>query len=84
MRYNDVRDGTKVAEEVLSKYTAAWKDKGMTGENGLFISWYAPKQGTKKPAADIGFTAWLVLYYHPPPPPCHRTWGLSRLAHKLL
>jgi hypothetical protein len=62
MRYNDCCDGTNVAEEVLSKYSAAWKEKGMTGENGLFISWYAPKQGTKKPATDIGFTAWLVLH----------------------
>ncbi|KAL2842438.1 hypothetical protein BJX68DRAFT_270614 [Aspergillus pseudodeflectus] len=62
MRYNDCRDGTNVAEEVLSKYSAAWKEKGMTGENGLFISWYAPKQGTKKPATDIGFTAWATAF----------------------
>lgn len=60
MRYNDVRDGTNVATEVLSKYTAAWEAKGMTGLNGLFISWYSPNQDIKKPALDLGFTAWSV------------------------
>ncbi|GMG32151.1 unnamed protein product [Aspergillus oryzae] len=60
MRYNDVRDGTNVATEVLSKYTAAWEAKGMAGPNGLFISWYSPKQDTKRPALDLGFTAWSV------------------------
>jgi hypothetical protein len=79
MRYNDCRDGTNVAEEVLSKYSAAWKEKGMTGENGLFISWYAPKQGTKKPATDIGFTAWLVLY-KPRLPALSPQMGLSLLT----
>lgn len=62
MRYNDLRDGTNVAAEVLSKYTTAWAAKGMTGPNGLFISWYAPKQDVKKPALDLGFTAWSVTF----------------------
>ncbi|CEL11543.1 hypothetical protein ASPCAL14644 [Aspergillus calidoustus] len=38
MKYNDSRDGTNVVKEVLSKYSAAWKEKGMMGDNGLFIS----------------------------------------------
>jgi hypothetical protein len=29
MRYNDVRNGPKIVDEVLEKYTAAWKAKGM-------------------------------------------------------
>ncbi|EIT73383.1 hypothetical protein BDV35DRAFT_337542 [Aspergillus flavus] len=62
LRYNDVRDGTNVATEVLSKYTAAWEAKGMAGPNGLFISWYSPKQDTKRPALDLGFTAWATAF----------------------
>ncbi|KUL84833.1 hypothetical protein ZTR_07300 [Talaromyces verruculosus] len=62
MRFNDVRDGTNVASEVLSKYTAAWESKGMTGPNGLFISWYSPNQDSKKPALDLGFTAWATAF----------------------
>lgn len=60
MRYNDIRDGTNVATEVLEKYTAAWEEKGMTDKYGLFIQWYSPKQGTIKSAPDLGFTAWSV------------------------
>lgn len=60
MRYNDIRDGTNVAAEVIEKYNTAWEGKGMTQENGLFINWYAPKQDEKKTASDIGFTAWYV------------------------
>lgn len=77
MRYNDVRDGTNIATEVLRKYTAAWQEKGMTGSNGLFISWYSPNQDIKKPGLDLGFTAWSVsvlnleshLSQHPLPLP---------------
>ena len=36
MRYNDVRDGTNIVDDVLKKYTAAWKAKGMIQENGMF------------------------------------------------
>jgi len=58
MRYNDVRNGTKIVDEVLEKYTAALKAKGMIQENGLFVNWYAPKRGEMRPAASLGFTAW--------------------------
>ncbi|KAL3442795.1 hypothetical protein BJX65DRAFT_321072 [Aspergillus insuetus] len=64
MRYNDIREGTDVAGEVLQKYAAAWKAKGMTDDNGMFISWYAPKQDFKKTALDIGFTAWATAFMH--------------------
>ena len=58
MRYNDVRDGTNIVEEVLKKYTAAWKSKGMIQENGLFVNWYSPNQDKVQEAPGIGFTAW--------------------------
>ena len=58
MRYNDIRDGTNIVEDVLDKYTAAWKSKGMIQENGLFVNWYSPNQDTIKEAPAISFTAW--------------------------
>jgi hypothetical protein len=58
MRYNDVRDGTKIVDDVLKKYSAAWKAKGMIQENGLFVDWYSPNQDRVKEAPSIGFTAW--------------------------
>jgi hypothetical protein len=58
MRYNDVHDGTKTVEEVIPKYVAAWKEKGMIQENGLMVQWYMPKQDRTMPTADIGLTAW--------------------------
>jgi hypothetical protein len=58
MRYNDVRNGTKIVDEVLEKYTAAWKAKGMIQENGLFVNWYSPKRDQMRPAASLEFTAW--------------------------
>ncbi|KAJ4291739.1 hypothetical protein N0V90_009634 [Kalmusia sp. IMI 367209] len=40
MRYNDAIDGTKVFDEVLPKYEAAWaKKNGFVGDNGLFRMW---------------------------------------------
>jgi hypothetical protein len=58
MRYDDVRDGTKIVDEVIPKYVAAWEEKGMTHENGLTVHCYQPKQDRTVPSADIGFTAW--------------------------
>ena len=49
---------SKIVDEVLEKYTAALKAKGMIQENGLFVNWYAPKRGEMRPAASLGFTAW--------------------------
>lgn len=58
MRYNDVRDGTNTVEDVLKKYSAAWKGKGMIQENGMFVDLYSPNQDSVKEAKGIGFTAW--------------------------
>ncbi|KAF4462881.1 linalool dehydratase-isomerase precursor [Fusarium albosuccineum] len=75
LRYNDIRDKTNISEEVLEKYQAAWKAKGMRQENGLFISWYYPKQDKKKPSRDIGGTAWSAAYMNAWNPSVgHGTW----------
>jgi Linalool dehydratase/isomerase len=65
MRYNDIRDGTNIVEDVLNKYKAAWKSKGMIQENGLFVNWYSPNQDKVQEAPSIGFTAWLVPPTYP-------------------
>jgi hypothetical protein len=36
MRYNDVRHDTKVVDELLPKYLAAWEEKGMVGPGSLY------------------------------------------------
>ncbi|KAL2815402.1 hypothetical protein BDW59DRAFT_177665 [Aspergillus cavernicola] len=61
-RYNDITDRTNIADDVLEKYTAAWKAKGMHQDNGLLIEWYSPKQNSKRPAYTIGFTAWAAAF----------------------
>jgi hypothetical protein len=66
MRYNDVRNGTHEAEEVLEKYKDAWAKKGMFGENGLIRDWYRPKQDDMIDGHDLSFTAW---YYSSSPQP---------------
>jgi hypothetical protein len=58
MRYNDFRDGTNVAEEVLEKYKEAWKAKGMIAQSGLCVDWYFVNQDKTAPPSDICFTAW--------------------------
>lgn len=62
MRYNDARDGTNIVDDVLRKYSAAWKAKGMIQENGLFVDWYAPNQDRVKEAPSIAFTAWAAAF----------------------
>jgi len=58
MRYNDIINGTSVAEDVVAKYRAAWAEKGMVGKNGLFRRWYSVRQGTALESDEIGHTAW--------------------------
>lgn len=58
MRYNDIRDGTNVTEEVLEKYQAAIEKKGMIPSDGLYVDWLSVRQGTVKNAKAVGFTAW--------------------------
>jgi hypothetical protein len=58
MRYNDVRNGTNVIDEVLPKYKAALHRKGMLREDGLYASFFALKQGQPIPASQGAHTAW--------------------------
>lgn len=70
VRYNDIRDGTNLAEQVTKKYRDAWDAKGMVQADGLYADWLMLKQDVLwppenvpfggMPARDIGFTAWSV------------------------
>lgn len=62
MRYNDVRDGTTVIEDVLGKYKAAWDKKGLVREGGLFPDWWLVKQDHIVPPRDVAFTAWACAF----------------------
>lgn len=61
MRYNDIRDNTRIAPTVLETYEEAWKSKGMFQDDGLMIDWFSPKQDRKTLAKDPGFTAWYAI-----------------------
>ncbi|KAJ5120467.1 uncharacterized protein N7515_009855 [Penicillium bovifimosum] len=61
-RYNDVRNGTRLVDDVLRKYKAAWADKGFIGENGLFRRLYATRQKQTVDADDIGHSAWTMAF----------------------
>lgn len=59
MRYNDVVNGTKVLDEVLPKYKAAWAAKqGFVGNNGMFRRAYLSEQGKAIESDDISHTVW--------------------------
>lgn len=58
MRYNDIRDGTDIVTDVLSKYKPALEKKGMFGKDGLYASFYAVKQQKAIPARHGAHTAW--------------------------
>lgn len=58
MRYNDIRNNTTVADEVVAKYRAAWAEKGLVAENGLFRRWYLVRQKTAMDSSEISHTAW--------------------------
>lgn len=60
MRYNDIRNGTTIADEVITKYKAAWATKanGIVADNGLFRRWYSPGQKQALESAEISHTAW--------------------------
>lgn len=62
MRLNDVRHRTKVVEDVLIKYRAAWEKKGMIGPDGLFKDMWLVKQDLTIPASDLGFSAWSCAF----------------------
>lgn len=58
MRYNDVRDGTNVAGEVIEKYRKAWDKKGMVAPDGLYVDWLYFNQDKTVAPSGIIFTAW--------------------------
>ncbi|OAG36062.1 hypothetical protein AYO21_09780 [Fonsecaea monophora] len=62
MKYNDSRDGTTQAEELLTKYKAAWDKKGMVSSNGLFVDFWMVKQDMIAPPRDVGWTAWAGAF----------------------
>ncbi|KAJ5111254.1 hypothetical protein N7532_001789 [Penicillium argentinense] len=62
MRYNDVRDGTKVIDGVLDKYRAALESKNMIANTELFKDWLVLKQDHTRGAKDCGFTAWAASF----------------------
>jgi hypothetical protein len=63
MRYNDVTDGTKVFDEVLPKYQAAWaKKNGFVGDNGLFRLFYATGQDRLLESNNIAHTVWAMAF----------------------
>lgn len=63
MRYNDVIDGTKVFDEVLPKYQAAWaKKNGFVSDNGLFKECYAIGRDQVYEANDVSHTVWAMAF----------------------
>ncbi|KAK2046019.1 hypothetical protein LZ31DRAFT_552731 [Colletotrichum somersetense] len=58
VRLRDARRGTSVIEGVLEKYTAAWKEKGLVGPDGLFPDFWMVRQDVTRPASDPAWTAW--------------------------
>ena len=58
MRYNDIRDGTDVASEVIEKYRKAWDEKGMVTPSGLYVDWWYENQDRPAGPTCICFTAW--------------------------
>ncbi|KAM3414385.1 hypothetical protein BST61_g11026 [Cercospora zeina] len=64
MRYNDVRHGTRVTEELLPKYLTAWEHKGMVGNGSLYPDAWLEKQDITVPARGLAFTAWANAFMH--------------------
>ncbi|CZR63248.1 uncharacterized protein PAC_13145 [Phialocephala subalpina] len=62
MRYNDVVDGTKVLDEVLPKYKAAWEEKGMLSKHGLFRRNYAVRLDKVLDTDEISHSAWVMAF----------------------
>lgn len=65
MHYNDVRNNTHIASDVLTKYKAAWAGKGGMAANGgagPFRDMYVVKQDVLRDAQDIGWTAWAATF----------------------
>ncbi len=64
MRYNDVRKGTKVMDDVLPKYMEAWERKGMVQADGLLTWMWRKKQDSTMNSPDLSLTAWAATFLH--------------------
>nr|POE49099.1 hypothetical protein CFP56_32249 [Quercus suber] len=62
MRYNDIRNNTNVARDVLLKYWPAIQQNKMIAEDGLFVDALHVKQCFPRRAKSVGFTAWAGAY----------------------
>lgn len=59
MRYNDAVKGTKVADEVVAKFSAAWERKGLLSQNsGLLKLLYMVRQDVAVDVEEIPHSAW--------------------------
>ena len=64
VRYNDVRNGTKLIDDVLVKYMEAWQNKGMVQDDG-FLTWmWRKKQDSTMQSPDLSLTAWAATFLH--------------------
>ncbi|KAL8837436.1 MAG: hypothetical protein Q9170_002520 [Blastenia crenularia] len=62
-RYNDIRNGTNIVEDVLAKYKQAWESRGgMVSENGLFRRWYAVRQDRVLVSQQLAHSAWIMAF----------------------
>lgn len=61
MRYNDAVKGTKVADEVVTKFRAAWEKKGLLSQNsGLLKLLYMVRQDMAVDVEEIPHSAWYA------------------------
>jgi len=64
MRYNDVRNGTAVMDDVLPKYMKAWEQKGMVQADGLLTWMWRKRQDSTMNSHDLSLTAWAATFLH--------------------
>ena len=59
LRFDSVRKGNNQAAEVLGKYVAAWKSKGVEFEGyRMQADLYMVQQGQALPFGEIAMSAW--------------------------
>lgn len=67
IRYNDVRNGTHVFDDILPKYLEAWKQKGMLSPDGQIIHMWMVQQDKVVSTPFVVGSAWNGSYmnaYH--------------------
>ncbi|KEF59603.1 uncharacterized protein A1O9_04449 [Exophiala aquamarina CBS 119918] len=63
IRYNDVRNGTHIFDDIKPKFLAAWeKKKGMLGPNGQIIHMWMVQQDDVVTASSVIGSAWCGAY----------------------